>query len=154
MQLSPAEIGGAISSGIVAVGILIRQGLLRISIGKNGVTPKNGIDGINGKNGAPGKDSNSSFNPEDCKKIHEQLSIDREKRWSKLDETIHAWDKINQTLILENQARKMENVQQAEQLKEGKQEFKEIRKDMGKFETGLTVLLERTGGTPKDWHKD
>lgn len=132
----PEIIGVASATGLGVLG-LIKSGLLKVSIGKNG----------NGNN----KSSKDLFSPDDCNKKHDKLDSNRTERWKKLDETIAGWDRINQTLVLENQARKIENQNQAAQLREGTDKFEKIQDQVHKLDKGITLLLDRTGGVPKNW---
>jgi len=111
------EIAGVLTAvGLGIVG-LIKSG--HIKVGKNN------------DNGSKSKD----FNLSTCEKKHE-----------KLDETIMAWDKMAQTMILEQQDHKSTLKVHKEKLEEGSARMDKMQKEINSVDKGVAILLDRSGG--------
>lgn len=132
IELSLTHIGGALvilGGGLVG---LINRGYLRI-----------------------GKDNDAKpevKEPDFCPR-HDALEEDRKERWGKLNETVSSWDKMAQTLLLENSNRKKDIEQHEKKLEAGDKKFESLETKVHKLDTGITVLLDRSGGVPKDWNE-
>jgi hypothetical protein len=133
IEIGVTHIAGALivlGGGIVG---LIKGGYLRI--GKNNGGPKHEV-----------------VVSEYCPR-HESLEADRKERWQKLDETVAGWDKMAQTMLIENTERKGEIKQHEKRLENGDKKIDTLQSKVHKLDTGITVLLDRSGGVPKDWNE-